>query len=60
MKRASFTAEAAFVIPICVFIIIVLVYTVFVMHDRACIYIEDLRKRAVKRPKPAIKKTCGN
>lgn len=40
MKRASFTVEAAFVIPICIFIIIALIYTVFVMHDRACVYME--------------------
>ena len=40
MKKASFTVEAAFVMPVCIFIIIVLIYTVFIMHDRACLYIE--------------------
>ncbi len=40
MKRASLTVEAALIIPMCVMIIIVLIYTVFVMHDRAYVYME--------------------
>lgn len=40
MKRASFTVEASLIIPLCTIIIIMLIYAVFVMHDRAYAYME--------------------